>query len=65
MKTIKKQDMNVVLTFECCSQAPQLERSKLQGRLDWSGENEFRFKVGEGLGFRVGEVGRRGKLCGR
>jgi len=33
--------------------------------LDWSGENEFRFKVGEGLGCRVGEVGRRGKLCGR
>jgi hypothetical protein len=37
MKTMKKQDMSVVLTFECCSQAPQLERSKLQGRLDWSG----------------------------
>jgi hypothetical protein len=35
MKTMKKQDMSVVLTFECCSQAPQLERSKLQGRLDF------------------------------
>jgi hypothetical protein len=33
--------------------------------LEWSGKNEFRFKVGEGLVFRVREVGRRGKLWGR
>ncbi len=29
MKTMKKQDMNVVFTSDCCSQAPQLERSTI------------------------------------
>ncbi len=38
MKTMEKQDMSVVLTFECCSQAPQLITPQLERSRDvWSG----------------------------